>query len=288
VLTCRNCDITLTYHRKQNTALCHYCNREVSPPAFCPDCGAETVKFLGAGTEKVEAEVKRLFPRYSVDRMDSDALRSRESYRKVLGKFAAGDIRVLVGTQMIAKGLDFPNVTLVGVVSADAALNLPDFRSGERTFQLIAQISGRTGRGSKGGKVIVQAYTPEHYSVQCAAGHDFESFARQELEHRRQLTYPPFGRLARIQLRGRREKKVAAKAEAIAAELLTHAERHNCAVLGPVPCPISIIKGNFRFHVIVKSLRSRNLHGLLDAADAEIDSTSAVTVAVDIDPMSML
>lgn len=288
VLTCKNCDITLTYHRKENVALCHYCNRTIPPPEHCPDCGADTVKFLGAGTEKVEAEMQRLFPRYSVERMDSDALRTRDSFRQVLARFASGETKILVGTQMIAKGLDFPNVTVVGVISADTALNLPDFRSSERTFQLIAQVAGRTGRGEKGGVVIVQAYTPEHYSVACAARHDFDSFVVQELEHRRQLRYPPFGRLARILLRGGDEKKVAAKAETIAAKLREHAEACNCATLGPVPCPISLIKSNFRFHIIVKSRNSRDLHAFLDIADKELATTSAVIVAVDIDPMSML
>jgi len=288
VLTCKNCDITLTYHRKENIALCHYCNRVIPPPEVCPDCGAATVKFLGAGTEKVEAEMKKMFPRYSVERMDSDALRTRESYREVLERFASGETRILVGTQMIAKGLDFPNVTVVGVISADTALNLPDFRSGERTFQLIAQVAGRTGRGPKGGVVIVQAYTPEHYSVECSSRHDFDSFAAQELEHRRQLRYPPFGRAARVLLRGRDEKKVAAKAESVAAKLRENADACRCTVLGPVPCPISMIKSNYRFHVIIKSVGSRNLHALLDAADKETATTSAVIVAVDIDPMSML
>jgi len=288
VLSCKHCDITLTYHRKTNTAICHYCNREIPPPETCPDCGAETVKYLGAGTEKVEDEVRRLFPQYNVQRMDSDTMRTRHSYQEVLEKFASGEANILVGTQMIAKGLDFPNVTLVGVISADSALNMPDFRSGERTFQLIAQVAGRTGRGPKGGRVIVQAYTPEHYSVACASRHDYLAFARTELEHRRQLGYPPFGRIARVLLRGADDNKAAARAEAIAARLHEHAAARKCTVLGPVPCPISFINRQYRYHVIVKAGSAYHLHRLLDDADKEIASTSAVTVAVDVDPMSML
>jgi primosomal protein N' (replication factor Y) len=268
--------------------LCHYCNREIPPPELCPDCGAETVKFLGAGTEKVEAEAGKLFPGYSIERMDSDTMKTRGSYWQVLGRFASGQTRILVGTQMIAKGLDFPKVTVVGVISADAALNLPDFRSGERTFQLIAQVAGRTGRGPKGGVVIVQAYTPQHYSVECAARHDFEAFAKRELEHRQQLRYPPFGRVIRILVRGHNEKKAAAKADAIAVKLRQQARARHCTVLGPVPCAISMIKGQFRFHVIIKSGTSRNLHALLGTGDREIASAGDVSVAVDVDPMSML
>ncbi|HUW33715.1 MAG TPA: primosomal protein N' [Planctomycetota bacterium] len=292
VLTCTRCDIALTYHRKANITLCHYCNRETRPPEVCPECGARTVRFLGAGTEKVESEVRRLFPNASVDRMDSDSLRTRESYRHVLDRFASGETKVLVGTQMIAKGLDFPNVTVVGVIAADVALNLPDFRAGERTFQLIAQVAGRTGRGPKGGSVIVQAYTPEHYSVACGSRHDFRSFVQQELEHRRQLQYPPFGRLARVLLKGRDEKKVTAKADAIAARLRAECSPQEgglpCGVLGPVACPISIIKGSYRFHIIIKAGKPADLHALLDRADRELVPTGSVAAAVDIDPMAML
>ena len=288
VLTCARCDITLTYHRKRNVAVCHYCNRETPPPDVCPDCGARTVKFLGAGTEKVEAEVKRLFPRFSVERMDSDALRSRESYRDVLDRFASGQTSVLVGTQMIAKGLDFPNVTVVGVIAADTALNLPDFRASERTFQMVAQVSGRTGRGPKGGIVIVQAYTPGHHSVTCASRHDYEGFVVQELGHRRQLGYPPFGRLVRVLLRGRDERKVAARAAALAERLRAGAGPRRCTVLGPVPCPVSVIKGSYRYHLIIKAPASAGLHALLDSAEKALASTSAVTVAVDIDPVDLL
>ena len=288
VLTCKYCDITLTYHRRQNVALCHYCNHEVPPPQECPDCGAKTVRFLGVGTEKVEAEVRKLFPSFSVERMDSDALRTRESYREVLDRFASGATKILVGTQMIAKGLDFPNVTVVGVIAADSSLNLPDFRSGERTFQLIAQVAGRTGRGPKGGMVVVQAYTPEHYSVVCGSRHDYEAFVKQETQHRRQLQYPPFGRLARLLLKGRDEKKTAAKAAALAAVLREHSAACGCSILGPVPCAISLIKGSFRFHIILKSAKPAGLHALLDRSEKELTSTAAVAVAVDIDPMSLL
>ena len=292
VLTCNRCDIALTYHRKQNITLCHYCNREERPPEVCADCGARTVKFLGAGTEKVEAEVRRMFPSFSVERMDSDALRTRDSYRQVLERFSSGETKVLVGTQMIAKGLDFPNVTLVGVIAADVALNLPDFRAGERTFQLIAQVAGRTGRGPKGGIVIVQACTPEHYSVACGSRHDFRGFVERELEHRRQLGYPPFGRLARILLKSTDEKKLAAKAatlgEKLRAETAARPEDFPCTVLGPVPCAISIIKGSYRYHIIIKARKTSDLHALLDRVERELVSSSAVTVAVDIDPMGML
>ena len=179
VLKCRKCDIPMTFHKKLNTALCHYCHAEAPPLESCPDCMAGNINYRGFGTEKIEDEIIAKFPQYKILRMDSDTMRARNAHEKALTAFERGDVQILLGTQMIAKGLDFPNVTLVGVISADTILNLPDFRASERTFQLISQVAGRTGRGPKGGRVIVQSFNPRHYSITYAAAHDYDGFAKR-------------------------------------------------------------------------------------------------------------
>ncbi len=199
---CPQCDLSLTFHRHDNSAVCHYCDYHSAAPNSCPECNFRGIRFSGLGTQKLEAEVRARFPDYACVRMDTDSMRGRGSHEEALSAFREGRHRILLGTQMIAKGLDFPNVTLVGVVNADTALHLPDFRAAERTFQLVTQVAGRTGRGPKGGRVLVQTLSPDAPAIVAAVRHDLAAFAKKELPHREALGYPPFASMIRIVIRG--------------------------------------------------------------------------------------
>jgi primosomal protein N' (replication factor Y) len=284
--TCPNCRIALTWHRKIGRAVCHYCYHGEVPGDTCPTCLTPGLKYHGLGTEKVEELAARLFENARVARMDSDSMVSREAYEKAFHDVREGRTDILVGTQMIAKGLDFPNVTLVGVVSADASLSLPDFRAAERTFQLITQVAGRAGRSDKGGRVVVQTFQPEHYSIRCAADQDHEAFAAHELEFRRELGYPPFGRLARILCTGDREQAVADRARGVAEKLRKGAPR--VQVLGPAPAPLEVIRNRFRHHVVIKGRTGEEVQSALDVIDSDLYAGGAVRVSADVDPQSML
>src|SRR5256886_7826606 len=216
-----NCSVALTYHRSRQRLLCHICAYEAQAPTLCPNgkCRNPAIRYAGLGTEKVEDTLTKLFPRARVRRMDSDALKRKDDYRRILGDFRTGKIDILVGTQMIAKGLHFPNVTLVGIIYADLSLHQPDFRAGERTFQLLTQVSGRAGRGEVEGEVVVQAFTPFHPAIQYARRHDFAGFYEQEIEFREQLKYPPISRAALLTLKGRNEEKVKFSAAHLKREL---------------------------------------------------------------------
>lgn len=290
VVTCPRCDITLKFHRRINVVKCHYCNFEKRPPADCPECGLEGIRYGGTGTERIEEAVGRLFPDAACMRMDSDTMRARGSHEKALEAFRRGKVQVLIGTQMIAKGLDFPTVTTVGVVNADVALHLPDFRSRERTFQLLAQVAGRAGRGERGGRVIVQTYLPRDPSIAAAARHDYEQFARMELPLRRSMGYPPFGRMARIICRGRKEEQIREYMHELADALRGFAGDldNDSHVLGPAPAPISRIKRRHRYHLMLKCPDSGSVHDLLDRASGLLKGPSGAKVLVDVDPISML
>ncbi len=286
VLKCARCDITMTFHRQTQSTLCHYCHRRLAPPTSCPECGADTMRYLGMGTEKVEENLHQLCPAETIARMDSDSMRSKSAYARVLGAFRRGEIDILVGTQMIAKGLDFPNVTLVGVVSADSALNLPDFRASERTFQLLTQVAGRAGRGPKGGRVVIQTFNPGNYSIQCARTHDYVSFAREELRHRRELHYPPYSRLARILIEGAEPDGVARKARRLADMLQGPPQLENVEMLGPAPAPISVIRNKHRWHIVLKAANVKVLHQVLAPLSRELGRRKE-QVIVDVDPSSL-
>ncbi|MBI3271399.1 MAG: primosomal protein N' [Planctomycetes bacterium] len=304
---CGRCSVAMTFHKRSAIALCHYCGAETRPPTTCPDCHSKGLQFLGVGTEKIEEELKRAFAGTEVARMDSDTMRSRKSYDRVLGGLLTGDLDFVVGTQMVAKGLDFPNVTLVGVIAGDAALFLKDFRAAERTFQLVTQVAGRAGRGPRGGRVVVQAFNPTHFSLRRAVEHDYEGFAREELEHRREMGYPPFGRLARVLVlakdegRGRRaaEELGVALRSAVVAAAVVPAPAAGAAgaapspvprveVLGPAPCPIAKIKDRLRWHLLLKAPTPAALGRVLGAARADLRSRGSVDVVVDVDPVSLL
>jgi primosomal protein N' (replication factor Y) len=285
-MKCGHCDIAMTWHKRVGRVICHYCGQRHPLPRECPDCKQATIKAIGLGTEKVEEEVRARFPGVPCERMDSDTVRGRGAHQRVLDAFRDGRVKILVGTQMIAKGLDFPNVTLVGVVHADSALHLPDFRAGERTHQLVSQVAGRTGRGPKGGRVVVQTSEPEHYVMRTAAKHDYRAFAGSELPHRRALHFPPFGRAARIVIDGTKEPEVRRAAESINDHIV--AANLRGVVHGPVPCAIERVKDRFRWHLLLLAGKWSTLRDMIAAAKAAFPSTRRIHVTVDVDAVSML
>jgi primosomal protein N' (replication factor Y) len=292
VVRCRFCDVALTHHRDRNLLLCHYCGYEQEPPALCPHCGLRQIRFLGLGTQKLEAELAAKFPGVAAVRVDSDSMRRAGAHARAFEAFRRGEVRILFGTQMIAKGLDFPNVTLVGVILADLALHIPDFRSAERTFQLLAQVAGRTGRGAAGGSVIIQTFNPEQPCISLAARHDFPAFAEIELRYRRQLNYPPFARLVRIVVRGWEREPVR-----VAAERLAQAFRDcrdslglqaSVDLLGPAEPPLARLHGYHRYHFQLRSRSSKHLHDLLRRVLPAARLRAEVELAVDVDPYHLL
>lgn len=290
VLRCPNCSITLTYHQRRGKHFCHYCDFSIPAPSVCPECMSPAITLLGRGTERVEEEVRELFPAARVSRMDRDTTTGRGGHARVLKGVDDGSIDILVGTQMIAKGHDFPGVTLVGVISADATLNLPDFRSGERTFQLISQVIGRAGRGDAPGKVLIQTLEPDHYAVQTAATHDFAGFYTTELEFRLDAGYPPFAHLASLVLSGTAAEAVEKGAESAAALLVGIKKelRSRVEILGPVIAPLGKIRGRYRRQILLKSAGRTDLHRLLAGFRGRIALPSVVRLSIDIDPVEML
>ncbi len=286
---CSRCEITMNYHQNIEVVQCHYCGLEKRPPTRCPECGGENIRFGGVGTEKVEKEVNRLFPDVAVLRMDSDTMKTRDAHEKTLERFGAGGAAVLVGTQMIAKGLDFAGVTTVGVINADVSLHMPDFRSRERTFQLLAQVAGRTGRGAAGGRVVFQTFLPTDPAIRSAAHHNYEEFAEKELATRRRLRYPPFGRMVRIICRGKKLNEIQAYMNKLGQELreITRRQANGSTVLGPAPAPVAKVKHRHRLHVIVKCPDSSSLHSLLGSV-TDLDGPTGSKVIVDVDPLSMV
>lgn len=281
---CPHCAIALTYHKQHDTVQCHYCNYEQPAPNECPHCHFLGIRFLGVGTERIETLLKEKFPTARIHRMDSDTMVSRRSYEESFLAFASGSIDILLGTQMIAKGLDFPKVTLVGIISADTNLQLPDFRSAERSFQLIVQVAGRAGRGEKEGRVILQSWQTDHYAVQFALQQDYENFAKEEMQFRESLQYPPFGKLMRILVEGKDEKEVVQHSKHIAQQLPSD----GCEILGPAPAPLSKIKDAYRWHLIIKSDRVGKITYYADLLKKFIPGNSRLHVSLDIDPTSLL
>jgi primosomal protein N' (replication factor Y) len=306
VETCRFCDLALTYHKERDITLCHYCGYEQEPQRNCPSCGKAAVRYQGLGTEKLQVEIEERFPGCVVRRMDSDTMRKPGSHARVLAAFRKGLIHILLGTQMIAKGLDFPNVTLVGVVNADMGLHIPDFRSAERTFQLLSQVAGRAGRGPQGGRVLVQTFAPEHPCIALAATHDYAGFVAAEMAHRRQHNYPPYQRLARLIVRSREQEAASAFADVLAdafqrtLQTLTPipfpaGERGRgegtppeVRVLGPAEAPVFRLKGYYRFHFQLQSPSPALLHQVLRAVLPAQRVPNGVEFTLDIDPFNML
>ncbi len=255
VVKCPGCDVPLTYHTDGEYLLCHRCSFQCSVPRVCPDCGSKRIKFFGIGTQKVQEIVHRLFPQARVLRWDRDVTGGKGAHEQILTKFVNHKADVLIGTQMVAKGLDLPLVTLVGVVTADTALRLPDFRASERTFQLLAQVAGRAGRSILGGKVIIQTYAPQHFCIQAASRHDFGGFYQQEVEFRRKQSYPPFSRLAKLVFSHRNAERCETEAEKLRRALRGRMARQGIAnldIIGPVPCFVARIRGRYRWQIILR------------------------------------
>jgi primosomal protein N' (replication factor Y) len=322
VMRCPECDIALTHHRKEEIALCHYCDYEVPAPSSCPECQFAGIRYSGLGTQRLEAEIRARFPNVVCLRMDTDTMQGHGSHERALTAFRSGKVQILLGTQMIAKGLDFPNVTLVGVINADTALHLPDFRAAERTFQLVTQVAGRTGRGPKGGRVLVQTFSPDHPAIQAAVRHDYAAFAAGELPMRQMLRYPPFASMIRLVVRGPSEPIAGEFAGYIAQRLraalcsrhtpcaAAEGIRHTpCAVaegsaaadgtrsvpatsdarvLGPAPCPFARLRGKYRFQIQVQGPDGEKLRAAVRQATADLQPPEDVQWIVDVDPVDML
>ena len=293
VAHCPSCEVSLTFHQEDNQLLCHYCNYRTDPPSVCQRCTQPLLRFSGFGTEKVESEVARLFPQARVARIDADAVRRKGSHERVLRDFRDGHLDILVGTQMIAKGFDFPNVTLVGVILADVGLVLPDFRSAERTFQLLTQVAGRAGRGEKPGRVVVQTYSPGHPSVACARDHDYLKFYAEELAKREVHGYPPVRQLVNLLVRSRVEKK----AYLFSRELREVMARHlkgsgefskRLELVGPAPLPFYRLRGHYRWHVLIKARSIEDAQNLLRAVLPELKRPSGVAMQIDVNPVNIL
>lgn len=252
VFKCEECDISMTYHRN-GLLVCHYCGKTKSTPKKCPKCDSKYVKFFGAGTQRVEEEVKKYFKEAKVLRMDVDTTRSKDSYENIYNTFKDGKADILIGTQMISKGLDFKNVTLVGILAADMSINIPDYRASERTFQIITQVAGRAGRGEKQGNVIIQTYTPDHYSLKYAINYDYEGFYEREFTVRALMKYPPFGKILLINAISKKEDLLKQFMHKISngIKLLVEKEK-DIDVLGPIPCLIAKVKENYRWQIVIK------------------------------------
>ncbi|HET8674606.1 MAG TPA: primosomal protein N' [Blastocatellia bacterium] len=289
-IRCPNCDVTLTYHRHNSSLLCHYCNYIRSVPRTCPSCDGQYIQYVGEGTEQLEAKLKELFPEINVARVDRDTTRRRGSLEHLFMEFAAGTIDLLVGTQMLAKGHDFHNVTLVGVISVDAGLSLPDFRSAERTFQLLTQVAGRAGRGERAGRVIIQTYHPEHYSIVCARAQDYDEFYRREISFRRSMHYPPFSALINICVHDKEFDRAASASADLARELREAAGDGALRVLGPAPAPLARLKGEHRFQILIKARSRRRAREALDLAMDRVLAAghNARSISIEVDPVSLM
>lgn len=290
VMNCPHCDISLTYHRSEQRMKCHYCGHEDHLPSVCPDCGSEHIRFFGTGTQKVEEELGKVLPHARVIRMDVDTTSRKGAHEALLSKFGEGKADILLGTQMIAKGLDFPNVTLVGVLTADTMLHLPDFRAAEKSFQLLTQVSGRAGRHELPGEVVIQSYTPEHYSIELASRHDFEAFYQREMAVRKMHLYPPFYYLALITVSHTEITKTVDVTEKVARHLRQQLSPKT-VILGPVASPIPRIKDRYRYQCVIKYKREPNLANalkiILERYQQEI-SQQQLTISIDLNPYMMM
>ncbi len=286
---CGSCSVSMTYHRGIDKLLCHYCGLARRPPSRCPECASEYIYYIGEGTERLETELTQFFPDARVGRIDRDTMRHMRDFDRVLGGFRRGDIDILVGTQMIAKGHDFPRVTLVGVVGADGALSQPDFRAAERTFQLLTQVAGRSGRGGQPGEVIIQSYFPDHYTFQLARTQRFEDFYARESRYRKAMFYPPFTALAAIMITARDAARAAGTARDVG-QLLDSLRSGGVRILGPAPAPLERLKRLHRHQILIKSSSRGTLHRLLERLQVCLDEKKLgpPRVVVDVDPVSLL
>lgn len=289
VVECPNCDISLTYHQSSNQMKCHYCGHEERVPEKCPSCEGEHIRYFGTGTQKVEESLTKLIPEARVIRMDVDTTRTKGAHEKLLKSFRNHEADILLGTQMIAKGLDFPDITLVGVLNADTMLHLPDFRASERTFQLLTQVSGRAGRHERTGEVIVQSYNPEHYSIEFAKKHDFIGFYNHEMQLRKMGSYPPFYYLTMINVSDENEMKAIRTIQEMA-QFLRGKLGPDAVILGPVPSTITRIKNKYRYQCIIKYKIEPNLKKELKTliTHYQKDQQKGLTITIDVQPYVLM
>lgn len=292
VIECPNCAIPMIWHSKDQMLKCHYCNHTQYFPDFCPECGSDALKNSGTGTQKIEQYIKDLFPDKNIERIDSDILVRKGEHVRLLEKFQSGKIDILVGTQMIAKGLDNPNVTLVGVISADASFNLPDFRASERGFQLLTQVAGRAGRGEFAGKVYFQTYNPDYYALASAKSQNYDEFYSTEIVAREEFDYPPFSQIIRLILSSQNNFRAEKSAQEIALRLCTMIEKFGTSerleVLGPTPCVIERINGLYRFQLIIKNKMGEKGHQFISSFLNKITVPKDIKLAIDVDPLDIL
>lgn len=289
-INCPNCDVSLTYHQTERTLVCHYCNHHQRAPVQCPTCASKYIYYVGEGTEQIEELLRKRFPTMRIGRIDRDTKSRRHQFEKTLLDFGKGELDLLVGTQMLAKGHDFPNVTLVGVVSVDAGLALPDFRAAERAFQLITQVAGRAGRGDLPGRVLIQTYHPHHYALRHACAQDYRGFYDEEIRHRRNHGYPPFVALALLLVRHKEAARANATAQQLRQALVDANLDQACRVLGPAPAPFARLRGEHRVQLLIKSRSRKQMRAVIDAAlqTLEKGGNDLRSVTVEIDPVSMM
>ncbi len=292
VIECPDCSIPMIWHTSIKKLKCHYCNREMSFPDYCPVCNSDALSTSGVGTQKIEVLIKELYPNARVERIDSDILTKKNAHIELLGKFQRGEIDILVGTQMIAKGLDNPNVTLVGVLSADSGFNVPDYRASERGFQLLTQVAGRAGRGDFKGKVLFQTYNPDYYAFQSAKSQNYEKFFETEIKSRQEYDYPPFSQIVRLILSSENNFRAEKSAMEISMRLNTMTEKFGFSeyleVLGPTPCVIEKINGFYRFQILIKNKLSQKGHDFISKFLSKITMPKDIRLAIDIDPLDIL
>jgi primosomal protein N' (replication factor Y) len=287
-LQCTNCAVSLTYHRRDRRMLCHYCGYAERVPDRCPKCDSDHIQFLGTGSERVEDELHQHFPTARIARLDRDSVTTKGAFEHILHHFRAGEIDILVGTQMIAKGHDIANVTLVGIVLADIGLSMPDFRAAERTFQLLTQAAGRAGRGDLPGRVIVQTLNPDHYAIMLAADQDYEAFYLKEVEFRRWLRYPPFAAFANVVLRSEKQEEAMRYSAEFGRLLMPPPE--GIRVLGPAEAPVPRLKAEYRYQLLIKASKRSSLRSAVTKLrDYSLQQGwPATAVVIDIDPLTLM
>ncbi len=271
-IKCKNCNITLTYHMKENKLKCHYCGYEQENVTICPECGSSKIKYFGTGTQKLEVQIQKFFPNATTIRMDVDTVSKKNSHEEILSRFKSENIDILIGTQMVVKGHHFPNVTLVGVIAADGSLNIDDYRASERTFQILTQVAGRAGRENLQGNVIIQTYNPDHFSIECAKEQNYDKFYLIEENLRKQLKYPPFCDIILVGISGEKEEEVKKQAEFLYKQLYAKIKKYNInlALYSPRPAPIDKIKNKYRWRIILKGDFDEPINNMMGEALKEV------------------
>ena len=287
---CKNCNITMTYHLKQNKLKCHYCGYEEKPVTICPECSSTNIRYFGTGTQKLEQEVNRLFPTASTIRMDVDTVTKKNSHEEILNKFRNDNIDILIGTQMVVKGHHFPKVSLVGVITADSTLNIEDFRANERTFQILTQVAGRAGRENLEGRVLIQTYNPDSLAIEYASMQDYKTFYESEIEIRKQLKYPPFCDIILIGFSGENEQQTVRQAKKVHQYLKNRiiSEKIGILLYSPVPSPIDKIKNKYRWRMIIKCIYNEKINDLLQDALSQNQAEKQVQQTIEINPANMM